>query len=292
VGGDALADLLRGAEGPAPGRERGEAKLPSVGSSPRPVRVIALGPTRVFRGENAISVDEWRALKARDLLFFLLIHGESRREEIGAALWPEATPAQVQDVFHVTLHRLRRALGAPEWVLFRAETYALNRQLPFSFDVEEFQDLLQGAEDLERVAPAEAVERYRRAVALYQGDFLADSTAEWALPFQRNLVHAYEDCLRRLARLYLAREDLPNAVLCFQRLLERDYYHEDIHRELLSAYALQGQPNMAHEHYRKLQRRLRLELDVEPEAATRELHHNIRIGRVPQSSSLPAQVKR
>jgi DNA-binding SARP family transcriptional activator len=198
----------------------------------------------------------------------------------------------VQDVFHVTLHRLRRALGAPEWVLFRAETYALNRQLPFSFDVEEFQDLLQGAEDLERVAPAEAVERYRRAVALYQGDFLADSTAEWALPFQRNLVHAYEDCLRRLARLYLAREDLPNAVLCFQRLLERDYYHEDIHRELLSAYALQGQPNMAHEHYRKLQRRLRLELDVEPEAATRELHHNIRIGRVPQSSSLPAQVKR
>jgi LuxR family maltose regulon positive regulatory protein len=290
VGGDALADLLRRAESPAPGRGEAEAKLPLVGSSPLPVRVLALGPARVLRGENAVSVDEWRALKARDLLFFLLIHGESRREEIGAALWPEATPAQVQDVFHVTLHRLRRALGAPEWVLFRAETYALNRQLPFWSDVEEFQDLLRGAQDLERVAPAEAVERYRRAVALYQGDFMADTTAEWALPFQRNLAHAYEDSLRRLAHLYLDREDLSSAAGCFQRLLERDYYREEIHRELLSAYARLGQPGMAHEHYRKLQRRLRLELDVEPETATRELHHSIRIGRAlpsPTSSAYP-----
>ena len=186
----------------------------------------------------------------------------------------------MQDVFHVTLHRLRRALGAPEWVLFRAETYGLNRQLPFWSDVEEFQNLLQGAQDLERVAPAEAAERYRRAVALYQGDFLADTTAEWALPFQRKLAHAFEDALRRLAHLYLDRQDLASAVGCYQRLLERDYYREDIHRELLTAYALQGQPGMAHEHYRKFQRRLRLELDVEPEAATRELHHSIRIGRV------------
>jgi DNA-binding SARP family transcriptional activator/Tfp pilus assembly protein PilF len=289
VGGDALADLLRRADGPAPGRENAEARLPMIGSSPLPVRVQALGPTRVFRGENAVSVDEWRALKARDLLFFLLIHGESRREEIGAALWPEASPAQVQDVFHVTLHRLRRALGAPEWVLFRAETYALNRQLPLWSDVEEFQNLLQGAQDLERVAPAEAVERYGRAVALYQGDFLGDSTAEWALPFQRNLAHAYEDALRRLAHLSLDRGDLPAAVGSYQRLLERDYYREDIHRELLSAYAQQGQPGLAHEHYRKLQRRLRLELDVEPEAATRDLHHRIRIGRVPQSPPLALQ---
>ncbi len=280
VGGDALADLLRRAERPAPGRGNAEAKLPQAGSSPLPVRVLALGQVRVFRGENTVSVDEWRALKARDLLYFLLIHGDSRREEVGAALWPEATAAQVQDVFHVTLHRLRRALGAPEWVLFRGEIYGLNRQLPFWSDVEEFQNLLQGAQDLERLAPAEAVERYRRAVSLYQGDFLADTTAEWALPFQRKLAHAYEDTLRRLAHLYLDRQDLASAVDCYQRLLERDYYREDVHRELLTAYALQGQPGMAHEHYRKLQRRLRQELDVEPEAATRELHHDIRIGRV------------
>jgi LuxR family maltose regulon positive regulatory protein len=285
VGGDALADLLHRADGPAPGRVNAEAKQPQVDSSPLPVRVLALGPARVFRGENAISVDQWRALKARDLLFFLLTHGESRREEIGAALWPEATPAQVQDVFHVTLHRLRRALGAPDWVLFRAETYALNRRLPFWCDLEEFQDLLHGAQDLERVAPAEAVERYRRAVALYQGDFLADTTSEWALPFQRKLAHAFEDSLRRLAHLYLDGADIPSAVGCFQRLLERDYYREDIHREMLNAYAQQGQPGMAHEHYRRLQRRLRLELDVEPEAATRDLHHQIRIGRLPLAPS-------
>ena len=47
----------------------------------------------------------------------------------------------------------------------------------------------------------------------------------------------------------------------------------------MQAYALQEQPAMAQDHYRRLQRRLRQELDVEPEAATRDLYQAIRAGK-------------
>jgi DNA-binding SARP family transcriptional activator len=285
VGGEALADLLKRAEAPLGPAQRERSGLPVHGASPQPVRVFGLGALRVYRGESLVTPDEWRANKVRELLYFLLYNGDSRRDDIGLALWPDATTAQVSDVFHVTLHRLRRALGAPEWILFRGDAYAFNRSLPFWYDVEEFQSLLRSAQELESAAPAEAVERYRRAMDLYQGDFLGDLVTEWALPHQRKLAQAFEVGLRRLARLYLGRHDLEDALGCYHRLLERDYFREDIHRDVMLAYARQGQPTMAHNHYRRLQRRLKLELEVDPEPATRELYQAIRAGRLPQERS-------
>ncbi|HEX6200634.1 MAG TPA: AAA family ATPase, partial [Thermoanaerobaculia bacterium] len=47
--------------------------------------------------------------RTSELLAYLLCHPEGRtKDQVGAALWPEASPAQVRNLFHVTLHRLRK----------------------------------------------------------------------------------------------------------------------------------------------------------------------------------------
>lgn len=281
IGGEALAALVKRAEAALPGGQGAETKVNFPGALPQPIRVYALGQPRVYRGEAALTADEWRAGKVRELLFYLLCKGECRREDIGLALWPDATSAQVVDVFHVTVHRLRRALGAPEWVLFRGDVYLLNRQLPFWYDVQDFQSQLQAARDLMSSSPAEALLRYGGAVELYQGEFLGDEVPEWALPFQRRLAEQYEDSLRILARLNMDQGRLDEGIACYQRLLERDFFREDVHREVMGAYAAGGQPERAQDHYRRLQRHLRQELDVDPEPATQQLYRKIRTAPPP-----------
>ena len=65
--------------------------------------------------------------KVRELLLFLLLHERVTKEEIGLALWPDSSSAQVRNAFHVTLHHLRRQLGPERWIVFDRNSYRLDR---------------------------------------------------------------------------------------------------------------------------------------------------------------------
>src|SRR5690606_8391105 len=69
--------------------------------------VRTLGPFEVEVRGHAVA--SWPYAKPKELLAFLLLRPHGRtRPEIGAALWPEASPAQVRNSFHVTMHHVRR----------------------------------------------------------------------------------------------------------------------------------------------------------------------------------------
>ena len=81
------------------------------------LRVLALGPLQVFVDGPIDRVAAWGSARPRELLVFLLMHPEGRtKEQVGLAFWPDASPAQLRNSFHVTLHRLRKALGGAEWI--------------------------------------------------------------------------------------------------------------------------------------------------------------------------------
>jgi hypothetical protein len=82
------------------------------------LRIFALGPGRVERDEHDLAPSEWTYVKSRELLFYLLSHPSRTKEQIGLALWPDASNAQLRSSFHRTLHHLRRALGEGGWILF------------------------------------------------------------------------------------------------------------------------------------------------------------------------------
>src|SRR5260370_25712342 len=98
-------------------------------------RIFALGIAQVYRGERALAASDWTYIKGRELLYYLLCHRPRTREQIGLALWPDASPAQLRSNLRTTLYHLRRALGRSDWILFDAEHYPFNRSLPSCFDV-------------------------------------------------------------------------------------------------------------------------------------------------------------
>ncbi|HET8773495.1 MAG TPA: BTAD domain-containing putative transcriptional regulator [Thermoanaerobaculia bacterium] len=214
------------------------------------IRVRALGPVEVRRGDAAVDVGS-----QRDLLLFLLCHPNgATKEQIGAALWPDADPAKLRNNFHVSVHRLRKALGGNEWVIVEGDTYAVKPGI--DFDAATFE------RDAQAALRARDAARLSRAIDLYRGDFFANATTgEWHLELRERLRELFAKTLSALARA-------TNDADLWQKVVELDTLDEEAARNLMKTLIERGDAAGATRVYKRLVDALRRELDVEPEPET------------------------
>ena len=155
---------------------------PAVRPAGGPVlRVNALGPLEMAVDGQRLPVAAWSSAQPRELLLYLLCYPAGRtREQIGHALWRDASPAQIKNNLHITLHELRRTLGRPDWVVFEEERYRINPRLAVEFDARQFEAEVRAA----RVALAKTGDAtpLARALQRYKGDFLEGvEVGDWHL---------------------------------------------------------------------------------------------------------------
>lgn len=239
-------------------------------------RFYGFGVGRAERDGVLIPSAAWESAKARHLLFYLLSHSPATREQIGADLWPDLRPNRLPGTFHNTKYRVQRALGVVPFT-YEERGYRISGDLDYWFDVEEFEQLVQKAK---RAPPVKAVRYLSRAVELYTADFLTDCYDEWCVARRDQLQRQFLEAADRLARWFIERERFDRAVEVLRRGLEVDPLREDFHRQMMRAYALQGQREEALAVYRRCQARLRGELGVEPAPETQALARQIREGRL------------
>jgi DNA-binding SARP family transcriptional activator len=117
------------------------------------------------------------------------------------------------------------------------------------------------------------------AVALWRGEFLADTEAgDWAV-FQREaLRQTFLDSLLQLADLRFVDAHYSAAAGAYQRALDLDGYLELAHRGLIRCSARQGEAAQAVRHYQDLRQILRQELHTAPSPETTLLYDRIRRG--------------
>jgi predicted ATPase/DNA-binding SARP family transcriptional activator len=249
-------------------------------STPRPaLRIFALGPAQVLRGEQELSAADWGYVRPRELFFYLLCHPARRKEQIGLAFWPDAAPLQLRRSLGVALYHLRRALGQPDWITLGKRGYAFNRTLDYWFDVEVFESLLAEARQLQAHDPARSAMRLEQAIALYRGDFLEDITqGDWHGPRQETLRRMYLDALLALGQLHFTNMRYPEAAETYRKAIAHDSYLETAHRELMRCYAHSGERGMALRQYQILRTLLDDELGAPPAAETTALFERLRQG--------------
>ncbi len=131
------------------------------------LRLLALGPIRVYRGEELLMPNIWKYSKSRELLFYLLCHPFSTKQHIALALWPDASPASIRSTFRVVLYYLRQALGRSEWILYDGQHYSFNHQLPYWFDMEAFDTAFTKAKALRVASSPDAAQSFEEAVAVW-----------------------------------------------------------------------------------------------------------------------------
>jgi two-component SAPR family response regulator len=244
-------------------------------------RIYALGRSRVEREGLPLDSPDW-IQKPRELLYYLLSHPEGRtKEQIGLALWPEASTAQLRSSFHDTVFRLRRALGGKEWVSFRKGRYVFGGSLPYYYDVEAYERDLHEARRLREEAPEQAIRRLRAAAELYGGDFLEDLAleSEWAMERQEELGRAQGETLLLLGELLLDQEHHTEAAEAYRKAIARDRYFEEAHRGLMRSLAYLAERGRALRHYEELAGLLEEELGSSPAPETRTLYERLRAGQ-------------
>jgi len=242
-----------------------------------PLQIFALGPLRVVRDGETLGVERWGSAKARELLLFLACHPEGcTREQVGVALWPEASSAQLRNVFHVTLHRLRKALDRSGWIVVEGERYRIAAQLDLDADTFEREVTAVRRE----LARGEAVlERMRAALALYRGDFLAgELIGDWHLERRDHLARLCVDGLLALGDRLLEGERWQEAADAYRAVLERDPLHKASYRQLMRCLTHSGERTQALRLYQRLSDTLRDELATSPAAETVRLYKQLQAG--------------
>lgn len=233
------------------------------------LRIQTLGKEIIERDGVLVLTTDWRAAAAKELFFYLHFVGPDTREHISLNFWPDSPSGRVRSNFHTTLYRVRQALGE-NVIIFKDETYCVNMSLDIWCDAQEFLSLARQARPLS-TRDARTEDLWRRAAALYQGDFLPQLDSEWILAYREDLREMYLESVIHLGLCAQARKDYKHAVRMFKQALKIDPYREEFHRTLMMCYAEQGERGRIQSHFRKLQALFDEELSVEPSNETKLL---------------------
>jgi DNA-binding SARP family transcriptional activator len=270
--------LDRGAAEPAAPRYLRLEDRPAAGHL---LTVQLLGQFQVRLDE--VAVDDWPSGRGRSLFKYLVTHRDPwpRREQLMEAFWPEAAPAAARNSLNVAVHGLRRAFRASAEVpvvVLQDGAYRLGPQLRLWLDMDEFELHVVAGRRLDAAGdPVGAAAEYERALALYQGDLLADDPYEdWPVTAREHLLLAYLDVLDRLSSLSFDQRQYGACVALCRLLVEKDPCREDGHRRLMRCFTRQGQPHLALRQYRACADALDRELGVDPDPATVTLAQRVR----------------
>lgn len=220
--------------------------------------------------------------KAVALLIYLAITRQShRRDTLANLLWPEYDQSHARATLRRTLSALNKALDG-NWLQADRDTIALDPAVPIWIDTETFLQYVTeyrlSIYATEQPDP-DCIEVLTRAVALYQGDFLAGfhfsgntNFDSWQFFQTDTLRREYSYALEQLVQYYSRRADFDLAIDYAQRWLSLDRFHEPAHYALIQLYAWTGHRATALQQYEECARILEQEFDIQPMPETKQLY--------------------
>ena len=212
--------------------------------------------------------------KAEALLAYLALNigRPQMRGKLAALLWGETGNLQARNSLRQALCDLRRVFGliTPPMLQTDSETVALN---PHAVDVD--------AVTFQRLIAKGTPDALRRAVDLYQGDFLEGLNVteppfeQWLLGWRERLRELAIDALTQLLAFYMKTASHEAAIQTAVGLLTLDPLQEAVHRCLMRLYADQERWGAVQRQYHVCLETLRRELGAAPALQTTRLWQEI-----------------
>lgn len=248
------------------------------------LRVQTLGGFRVWREGKEIASVAWGREKAQHLFqFFVTLRRRAmHKEEIMDRLWPELDKELGDRDFRVALNAVNKVLEpqrasreTPRFIKRFDLAYMLNLEEMW-IDADEFEARIEQGNRQLSTDPAQAVEHYRAAVALYRGDYLPERHYEdWSSVERERLLTLAHVTMTTLANL-LCESDPRESLRLTQAVLARDGAWEDAYRIQMRAYMTLGNRAQALRAYQHCVKTLHDEFGVEPLPETQKLFEEIK----------------
>lgn len=209
------------------------------------IKVQGLGHPLVEKNGERLN---WDSLKALELLFYLLEHRSGVSTfEVAEALWPGKPESKASSSFHTTLYRLRRVMGG-EIVESANRRYYLHSKFDIDYDVANYRQAVLDSRERGNLAS------YKRAVKLYNGEFLLGFDSLWIDSIRNNLQTEFITLLLTTAEKAAEEQEFEEATRLYQQMTEIDPYNDVAWEGLIASLQSQGQKSRAEEMRAQFQR--------------------------------------
>jgi len=246
------------------------------------LRMRTLGGFQVWRGSQLVEHGDWKREKTRQLWQLLLTyrHTPLDREQICEFLWPGIEPDAARRNFKVALNALYKVLE-PErsagnesaFVLREGTVYGVRPGCDIWLDTDDFADFIERAEAVVAQDSKQAVEWYRKGLALYHGEFLPDARyMDWSAVEREHLAVLYLQTADRFCELSLELGNYQEVIVECGRILSQDSCWERAYRHLMAAYDGLGDHGQVARTYQRCVETMDEELGVGPSAETVSLY--------------------
>lgn len=237
---------------------------------------------RVYRDGELI--DCLSKSRAKQLLKYLILNRTKAipKEVLMDRFWPDHDQNSARNNLNVAVYCLRQALKNEHsnfaHVLFQDGCYRVNNNLAIRVDTEIFEQHVKAAERLEvQHKTAEAIEEYKHAETLYQGEFLAeDLYDDWSLELREHYKFLYVKLLGKLSEFYYQQHTLEECIAVNRKITSVEIGDEHAHRRLMECFARLNQRHLALRQYQLCAEALAKEFDLKPSQETVALYKHIK----------------
>jgi DNA-binding SARP family transcriptional activator len=265
---------------------------PNLSASPRLGRDAAgvlavrmLGTFELVSGGQRVV--HWHGQRTQSLMQFLTVHRRRSvpRDELIAAVWPDADEDSGRHRLHQGVYELRSTLRAinPGWspIVCADGGYGIDHGVQIWVDVEEFDHLTSSVVRSFAARRADdVIELCQEALELYRGDFLCQATdADWTTAERNRLRARFVLVSIRLGEMLARRGDHGRALAVIDPILGMEPWNEDATVIKMRCHARTGARSMADAAYRSCADALNREFGITPGAQTIREYDEIRSAR-------------
>lgn len=237
---------------------------------PWTIKIYTLGRFSLLRDGKQVRSSGKAQKKPLEMLKALIAFGgrEVSEGQITDTLWPEADGDASYSAFATTLQRLRKLIGYNDAILFQDGRLTLD-PCHCWVDVWTFERLLGEAE--------KALDLTKKAMSLYKGHFLSgDNEHSWSFSLREKLRSKFFRSVMKLGQSCENEKEWKKAVDCYQKGLEVDDLAEEFHQRLMVCYHNLGNRARAIEVYRRCQKTLSANFDIEPSLETQTIYNSLK----------------
>ncbi|PYG84310.1 two-component SAPR family response regulator [Ruminiclostridium sufflavum DSM 19573] len=250
--------------------------LPAVSQIPADKgRIYCFGTLSVYGAGDDKAV-KWRTAKAKELFAFMLenLNSKVAKWKIAQVIWPECEmEKQFNTYLYTTVYKVKKTLLSANIKFdftFIDGSYIM--ELPEVYlDTAEFEELT--ASDIE--LSEASVEKYKRALSLYKGNYLEDNEYFWSQNKSDEYLRRYRILVSEFAKYYITGKDYSNAEKVLLEALKKAPLDDELNERLLKLYYTKKDKASLISHYSKIKELYKSDLGITPNKVMQELLSDI-----------------
>ncbi len=246
------------------------------------LQITMLGGFSLTAGEVTLDESSNRMRKVWTLLAYLIYSRSSRvTQEHLLSVVQGAESGEAEDPagrLKALLYRTRSMLGqlydtaGHDLIVRKNGTYCWNPEIPVELDVEQFEALCTAAQKEQESLPR--LELYRKALALYRGDFLPKLSMEpWVMPLNAYYHQRYLDAAAQALEMLEAEKAWEECRDLALQALKVEPYSEGLYQHLMRSRLALGDRSGVLNAYEQMSELLFDTFGVMPSEESRQLYH-------------------